>query len=273
MPEEATIALVCDADEETDGKAGAGYVSSTGALDPDYVFGQGVIDQIWCSGLGLVQHRVDIEGTSSHAGVNPDNSANPDFGAARLLRAIEEYSATHLREESGVSSVDDPTCTPTALTSNGDVSIVPEATTFFIDQRHPTGYDQRELIQDLTRTLETTDLPPRTDVTVTVVDKAEPYHHGQDEEHVAVLHRNANTYFEDEIPVVGTRSSGGRDPDPRWPYRPPKTHYYASLGAKCVHFGPGSIMNNIHGPDEFLHVSEVREVGVVLAASVLDLFG
>ena len=118
---------------------------------------------------------------------------------------------------------------------------------------------------------EATNLPANTTATVTVIDSADPYYHDPDEDHVSILHHNANSYLETDVPVVGTRSSGNRDPDPRWAYRPPKTHYYASNGAHCVHFGPGSISNNIHDSDEYIRMPEVRQVGAVLAASILDL--
>lgn len=271
VPDNATIVIICDADEETDGKAGAGYVTDKDVIRPDYVLGQGFVNEVWHAGLGLTQYKIEIKGKSSHAGVNPNNNLNPILPTRQVLETIEEYASRLKEMESSISPMGNPTCTLTSVETDSNISMVPDTTTITIDQRFPPDFNREDLIQKLTDSIDSIKKPSEIDIDISVIEEAGSYFHDPNEKHVEIIRSNANEFFDHDIPAIGTRNSGGNDPEPRWPYRPPKTHYYASLDADCVHFGPGSITNNIHDADEYIKLEEVRKVGATIATSILDL--
>ena len=257
LPEEATVVLAITCDEETGGEAGPGYVVDSGALEPDYAIVEGVCETIWHSTSGVLNYRVDVEGKASHAGVSPEKGANAIIAASYVLQELERYADELTREESSVANVGSPTCVPSIIGGGVKTNVVPARCSIEIDQRVPPDMDEDEQIAALTEAVTDVTLPAGTSATVTVTERIGSYYTEPQSDHVQSVKKNAEAIFGREMPVTGIR--GGSD-----------ARFFAQADAKTLNFGPGDMESNPHGADENISLSQVRDAGATVAASIVD---
>lgn len=258
VPEEATLALAITNDEETGGHAGAGYVAEE-VIQPDYAIVEGSSETISNAGCGVLHVRVDVKGTSAHAG-RPDDGDNAVVAAGRLVAALDDYAAELAERESDVVGVDGPTCTPATVEGGRKTNIVPSSASFTVDRRIVPDEDPDDAESELRDrvAVAAADVDADVDVSVTTVLRADPYYFDPDDAHIRALKANADAMLDREVPVEGTQ--GFTD-----------ARFFAAAGAACVHFGPGDSESNAHGADESVALDQVRSTGAVLAATAHDL--
>jgi acetylornithine deacetylase/succinyl-diaminopimelate desuccinylase family protein len=257
LPEEATVVLALTADEETGGEAGAGHVVGSGALEADYAIVEGSTYAVEYASSGVLTFRVDVEGASAHAGLEPEEGANAVVAAARLVTALDAHGDELADRESEVPGVGSATCTPATVEGGVKTNVVPPACSFTVDRRVPPDHDLDAAEREFREVVAGVDPPAGTTASVEVVSRTKPFRSDPEDPHVRAVARNANAVIGD-VPVRGTR--GGSDAG----------HFHAS-GTKAVKFGPGGRDSNVHGSDENLALDQLRDAAVVVAASVPDI--
>lgn len=257
LPENATVVLALTADEETGGEAGAGHVVGSGALRADYAIVEGSTYAVEYASSGVLTVRVDVDGASAHAGLEPENGANAVVAAARLITALDAHNDELAERESEIPGVGGATCTPATVEGGVKTNVVPPACSFTVDRRVPPDHDLDAAERELREVVAGVDLPAGTTASVEVLSRTKSFRSDPDDPHVRAVARNAEAVLGD-VPVRGTR--GGSDAG----------HFHAG-GTKAVKFGPGGRDSNVHGPDENLALDQLRDAAVVVAASVLDI--
>ncbi|RAW45767.1 hypothetical protein DQW50_07060 [Halorubrum sp. 48-1-W] len=257
LPEDATLVLALTADEETGGEAGAGHVVESGALEAEYAIVEGSTYAVEYASSGVLTLRVDVEGASAHAGVEPERGANAVVAAARLVDALDAHGDDLADRESEVPGVGSATCTPSTIEGGVETNVVPPTCSFTVDRRVPPDHDAAIAEREVREVVAGTDLPAGTSATVTALSRTKAFRSDPEDPHVRAVATNANRVIGD-VPVRGTR--GGSDAG----------HFHAG-GTKAVKFGPGGRDSNVHGPDENLALDQLRDAAVVVAASVRDI--
>jgi len=257
LPEGVTLVLALTADEETGGEAGAGQVVESGALCADYAIVEGSTYAVEYASSGLLTFRVDVEGASAHAGLEPEEGANAVVAAARLVTALDAHGDELAERESEVPGVGSATCTPATIDGGVKTNVVPPSASFTVDRRVPPDHDPEAAERAFRGVVAGVDLPAGTTASVEALSRTKPFRSDPEDAHVRAVARNANAVLGD-VPVRGTR--GGSDAG----------HFHAG-GTKAVKFGPGGRDSNVHGPDENLALDQLRDAAVVVAASVHDI--
>jgi len=257
LPADATVVLALTADEETGGEAGAGHVVESGALDADYAIVEGSTYAVEYASSGVLTFRVAVEGASAHAGLEPEEGANAVVAAARIITELEAYGDELAAEESAVPGVGAATCTPATVEGGIKTNVVPPACSFTVDRRVPPDHDLDAAEREFREVVADVDLPDGTSASVAALSRTKPFLSDPDDPHVRAVARNADAVLGD-VPVRGTR--GGSDAG----------HFHAG-GTATLKFGPGGRDSNVHGPDENLALSQLRDAAVVVAASVRDI--
>ncbi|WP_281193360.1 M20 family metallopeptidase [Halorubrum sp. F4] len=257
LPEDATVVLALTADEETGGEAGAGHLVESGALEADYAIVEGSTYAVEYASSGVLTLRVDVEGASAHAGLEPEEGANAVVAAARLVESLDAHGDDLADRESEVPGVGSATCTPSTIEGGVETNVVPPACSFTVDRRVPPDHDAAAAEREVREVVAGTDLPAGTSATVTATSRTKAFRSDAEDPHVRAVAANANGVIGD-VPVRGTR--GGSDAG----------HFHAG-GTKAVKFGPGGRDSNVHGPDENLALDQLRDAAVVVAASVRDI--
>lgn len=256
LPEDATLVLAITADEETGGRAGAGYVADA-VLRPDYAIVEGSSERVWNAGCGVLHFEVAVEGAAAHAGT-PGDGTNALVAASRIVRALDAHADDLSERGSEIDGMNGPTCTPATITGGTKTNIVPAACSFTVDRRVPADEDIdaaetafREVVSEAAADAGVT-------VDVDRVLRAQPYRFSADDAHVRAVADNAEAILGREVPVRGTQ--GFTD-----------ARFFAANGADCVHFGPGDGDSHAHGADESVALDQVRDAGAVVAASVRSI--
>ena len=257
LPADATVVLALTADEETGGEAGAGHVVESGALRADYAIVEGSTYAVEYASSGVLTVRVDVDGASAHAGLEPEAGANAVVAAARIIAALDAHDEELAGRESEVPGVGGATCTPATVEGGVKTNVVPPSCSFTVDRRVPPDHDMDAAERELREVVAGVDLPARTSASVEVLSRTKPFRSDPEDPPVRAVARNADAVLGD-VPVRGTR--GGSDAG----------HFHAG-GTKAVKFGPGGRDSNVHGPDENLALDQLRDAAVVVAASVLDI--
>ncbi|SMO50532.1 M20 family metallopeptidase [Halorubrum cibi] len=257
LPEDATLVLALTADEETGGEAGAGHVVESGAIEADYAIVEGSTYAVEYASSGVLTLRVDVEGASAHAGLEPEEGANAVVAAARLVERLDAHGDDLATRESAVPGVGSATCTPATIEGGDASNVVPPTCSFTVDRRVPPDHDAAAAEREVRDVVADTDLPAGTSATVTALSRTKAFLSDPEDPHVRAVAANADRVVGD-VPVRGTR--GGSDAG----------HFHAG-GTKAVKFGPGGRDSNVHGPDENLALDQLRDAAVVVAASVRDV--
>lgn len=257
LPEEATLVLALTADEETGGEAGAGHVVESGALEADYAIVEGSTYAVEYASSGVLTFRVDVEGASAHAGLEPEEGANAVVAAARVITALDAHGDDLAGRESEVPGVGSATCTPATVEGGVKTNVVPPSASFTVDRRVPPDHDPEAAEREFREVVAGVDLPPGTTASVEALSRTKAFRSDPEDAHVRAVARNANAVLGD-VPVRGTR--GGSDAG----------HFHAG-GTRTLKFGPGGRDSNVHGPDENLALDQLRDAAVVVAASVRDI--
>ena len=258
LPANATLVLAITADEETGGRAGAGYVADS-VLQPDYAIVEGSSERVWNAACGVLHFEVAVEGAAAHAG-NPGDGTNALVAASRIVRALDAHADDLSERGSEIDGINGPTCTPATISGGSKTNIVPAACSFTVDRRVPPDEDIdaaeaafREVVSEAAA-----DADGDATVTVDRVLRARPYRFAADDAHVCAVADNAEAILDREVPVRGTQ--GFTD-----------ARFFAANGADCVHFGPGDGDSHAHGADESVALDQVRDAGAVVAASVRSI--
>ena len=259
LPDDATIVLALTADEETGGQAGAGHVVESGALRPDYAIVEGSTYAVEYASSGVLSFRVDIDGASAHAGLEPEAGANAVVAAARIVSRLDAYHDELAAEESDVPGVGSATCTPATIEGGVKTNVVPPACSFTVDRRVPPDHDLDAAEREFRDVVAGVDLPDGTSASVEALSRTKPFLSDPEDVHVRAVVRYADAVL-GNVPVQGTR--GGSDAG----------HFHAG-GTATLKFGPGGRDSNVHGPDENLQLSQLRDAAVVVAASVREIGG
>jgi acetylornithine deacetylase/succinyl-diaminopimelate desuccinylase family protein len=257
LPEDVTLVLALTADEETGGEAGAGHLVESGALRADYAIVEGSTYAVEYASSGVLTFRVDVDGASAHAGLEPEEGANAVVAAARIITELDSYGAELAERESEVPGVGSATCTPATVEGGVKTNVVPPACSFSVDRRVPPDHDAEAAEREFREVVAGVDLPDGTTASVEALSRTKPFLSDPDDAHVRAVARNADAVIGD-VPVRGTR--GGSDAG----------HFHAG-GTRAVKFGPGGRDSNVHGPDENLALDQLRDAAVVVAASVRDI--
>jgi acetylornithine deacetylase/succinyl-diaminopimelate desuccinylase-like protein len=257
LPEDVTLVLALTADEETGGEAGAGHLVGSGALRADYAIVEGSTYAVEYASSGVLTFRVDVDGASAHAGLEPEGGANAVVAAARIIAELDSYGAELADRESEVPGVGSATCTPATVEGGVKTNVVPPACSFTVDRRVPPDHDAEAAEREFREVVAGVDLPDGTSPSVEALSRTRSFRSDPDDAHVRAVSRNADAVLGD-VPVRGTR--GGSDAG----------HFHAG-GTKAVKFGPGGRDSNVHGPDENLALDQLRDAAVVVAASVRDI--
>jgi acetylornithine deacetylase/succinyl-diaminopimelate desuccinylase family protein len=257
LPEDVTLVLALTADEETGGEAGAGHVVESGALRADYAIVEGSTYAVEYASSGVLTFRVDVDGASAHAGLEPEEGANAVVAAARIITALDAYNDDLAERESEVPGVGSATCTPATVEGGVKTNVVPPSCSFTVDRRVPPDHDMEAAEREFRGVVAGVDLPAGTSATVETLSRTKSFRSDPEDAHVQAVARNANAVLGD-VPIRGTR--GGSDAG----------HFHAG-GTKTLKFGPGGRDSNVHGPDENLALDQLRDAAVVVAASVRDI--
>jgi succinyl-diaminopimelate desuccinylase len=257
LPEEVTLVLALTADEETGGEAGAGHVVESGALRADYAIVEGSTYAVEYASSGVLTFRVDVDGASAHAGLEPERGANAVVAAARLITELDAHGEALAERVSEVPGVGGATCTPATVEGGVKTNVVPPACSFTVDRRVPPDHDMEAAEREFREVVAGVDLPDGTTASVEALSRTRPFRSDPGDPHVRAVARNAEAVLGD-VPVRGTR--GGSDAG----------HFHAG-GTRAVKFGPGGRDSNVHGPDENLALDQLRDAAVVVAASVRDI--
>jgi acetylornithine deacetylase/succinyl-diaminopimelate desuccinylase family protein len=254
LPEDATLVLALTADEETGGEAGAGYVVESGTLRPEYAIVEGSTYAVEYASSGVLTFRVDVDGASAHAGLEPEKGANAVVAAARMITALEAYGERLGERESEVPGVGSATCTPATVEGGVKTNVVPPTCSFTVDRRVPPDHDLDAAEAAFRETVADVDLPRGTSATVETVSRTKPFLSDPGDAHVRAVSRYANAVLGD-VPVRGTR--GGSD-----------AGHFDAGGTAALKFGPGGTDSNVHQPEENLSLAQLGDAAVVVAASV-----
>ena len=258
LPEDATIVVAITCDEETGGAAGAGYVTESGSLRPDYAIVEGAVDRIWRAASGILRPRVTVTGKASHAGVDPDSGANAVVGAARIVNALDKHATNLAGRSSEIPDVDHPTCTPATIEGGIKANVIPPECSFLTDMRVPPEANLDAAEAEFRDVVDGVTLPAGASASVDITQRSQPYIFEEDAVHVQALKENAEAVRGESVPVVGTRGSTD-------------ARYFAPAGAKCVNYGPGDGRSNPHGADENVAIDQVADVGAIIAGTILDV--
>ena len=259
VPEDVSIVLAMTADEETGGEAGARYVTDSGALRPDYAIVEGAgWNEIWHAASGVIRYRVSVSGEAAHAGTRPEQGSNALLGAAHVLLALETYAEELQEQNSRIAHVEYPTCVPATIEGGVKTNVVPPSCSFTVDTRVPPDHDIDKSEQNFRKVIDNVAMPDGTEVSVDILRKSGSYCFDPDEPQIKAIKQNADEILDIEVPVVGTRGSTD-------------ARHWAKNGAKCVNYGPGDEQSNSHAADERVVIDQVLNVGMILAAALLDI--
>ena len=258
LPDDATVVVAVTADEETGGRAGAGYVTDSGALRPDYAIVEGSVDVVWRAASAIIRPDVVVTGKASHAGTSPEAGANAVVAAARIVDALENHAVNLTRQRSAIPGVGSPTCVPAVIEGGVKTNVVPSSCRVSVDMRVPPDMDAAAAERRFREVVDGVTLPAGTEATIEITQRNAPYEFAEDDVQVRAVKANAEAIRGEEVPVVGTRGSTD-------------ARYFAPHGAKCVNYGPGDDRSNAHGADEHVRIDQVSDVGAVVAASVVDI--
>jgi acetylornithine deacetylase/succinyl-diaminopimelate desuccinylase family protein len=258
LPEDATVVVAVTADEETGGKAGAGYVTDSGALRPDFAIVEGSVDVIWRAASAVIRPDVVVSGEASHAGTRPEAGANAVVGAARVVDALDKHAVNLSDRQSEIPGVANPTCVPAMVDGGVKTNIVPPSCRVSVDMRVPPDFDAEAAEERFREVVDGVTLPAGTETSIEITQRSTPYVFDEDDVHIQALKANAEAIRGEEVPVVGTRGSTD-------------ARFFAPHGAKCVNYGPGDDQSNAHGSDEHVEIEQVSDVGATVAASIVDI--
>jgi acetylornithine deacetylase/succinyl-diaminopimelate desuccinylase family protein len=255
---DATIVLAITVDEETGGEAGPGYVLDSDALDPDYAIVEGSTDKIDYAAAGVLHLDVTVTGKSSHAGVNPDGGVNAITGAARIVNALEDHASGLESRVSEVSGIGHATCTPATIEGGIKTNVVSPTCSFTVDRRVLPEEDIDEVEREFRTVVENVALPDGASVEVNVILGAMPFVSERDGKLARALKRNVDAVTGGDIPIAGTR--GFTD-----------ARFFGQAGAETLKYGPGDDASNVHGADENIALSQVRDAACAIAATLVDI--
>ena len=257
LPEDVTLVLALTADEETGGEAGAGYLVESETFVPDYAIVEGSTYAVEYASSGVLTFRVHVDGTSAHAGLEPEEGANAVVAAARIIIDLEAYGEELTEKESEIPGVGSATCTPATVDGGVKTNVVPSSCSFTVDRRVPPDHDLQTAEQEFRDRVMDTTLPTGTSVRIENLSRTKPFLSDPTDAHIQAVERNANKIL-GNVPVRGTR--GGSD-----------AGHFSAGGTAVLKFGPGSRDSNVHRPDENLSLSQLRNAATVVAASIIDI--
>lgn len=191
---------------------------------------------------GNAYFEVKVRGRSAHAG-SPELGANAIYGAAKAIEAVQRHHAD-LRKRAH-PLLGSPSASVGTVSGGFTVSAVPDTCTFWIDRRLVPGEDGAAALAELSRCLH---------------DEAAAHPGTRIEERLAM--EMPAMQSPPEHPIFAALSAAARDAG--GPARPVGGWSAACDGgflqrggiAPVVLFGPGSIVNQAHRPDEFVPLSE-----------------
>jgi acetylornithine deacetylase/succinyl-diaminopimelate desuccinylase family protein len=186
--------------------------------------------------------EVAVTGKSAHAGF-PERGASAIYGAADALRAVEEHHEELRRRRHPV--LGSPSVSVGTITGGMTVSAVPDSCRFSVDRRLLPGETGAAALAELSQCLHRR--PPRPGITVSerLTMEMPPMETPDEHPLVAALQAAARDAGGPDVPVGG------------WSAACDDGFLRRDAGMPVVLFGPGSIVNQAHRPDEFVPIEEM----------------
>ena len=251
-----TLAMVADEEEGGGGTRHAVRQGLTGdwAIIPEPTDLQPVIAH-----KGDFNFYITVHGEAAHGSV-PERGVNAIYGAGRLLTAIQDLN--HQLSGRTHPLVGHPTVSVGTIKGGEITCMVPAQCQLAVDRRLIPGEEPQvviaemeDLLSDLTRD------DPRLRVDMTVPIQALPMEVSPDLPVVAAL-RNA------------TRRICGRDPGfDGWSATCDASILAQEGNTPTVIFGPGSIGQAAHRPDESVSITELTDCAQIYVLTILELLG
>jgi acetylornithine deacetylase len=245
-------------DEEEGGKGTQGAISA--GLKADWaVIGEPTDLQPICATKGNCYFEVKIGGRGAHAG-SPERGINAIYGAAEAIRAVQSHQTELSRRRHGL--LGSPSVSVGTIKGGLTVSAVPDQCSFWVDRRLLPEETGRSALAEFSHALHRHPAAPE-GVTVTerLVMEMPSMETPRDHPLVAALARAA-------------RDAGAPDLAPGgWSAACDGGFLQRDASMPVVLFGPGSIVNQAHRPDEFVPLDETliaARAYALLAVRALD---
>jgi acetylornithine deacetylase/succinyl-diaminopimelate desuccinylase family protein len=228
-------------DEEEGGKGTQGAIRA--GLKADWaVIGEPTDLQPICAAKGNCYFEVKVGGSGAHAG-SPERGVNAIYGAAEAIRAVQSHQAELSRRRHGL--LGSPSVSVGTIKGGLTVSAVPDQCSFLVDRRLLPEETGESALAEFSHALHRHPASPQ-GVTVTerLAMEMPSMETPRDHPLVAALARAA-------------RDAGAPDLAPGgWSAACDGGFLQRDAAVPVVLFGPGSIVNQAHRPDEFVPLEE-----------------
>jgi len=268
------LTLAFASDEETGGEWGTQWLLANVAAVRGDACLIGESSGTWSTGIGekgVLWLRLTASGVSGHAAYQQGVSAVSAMRTA--LAAVERMHGRRARGDKAVVRVisrqrgaaerrwgrgtgrlpDTLAVSVGTLRGGGQVNLIPEAAMAEVDFRVPPGLTTAAVEKEARRRIRQA---ARSGVTVDVFNRCDPYVTSPDAQIVKLVLANAKTLNRRTVlPVVRLGYTDGR--------------FFRRAGIPTVVYGPA--VHNMGGPDEYIETTDLLEVAVTHAGTVLDM--
>jgi len=249
-------------DEETGGKAGAGFLLSGGYLKADMsvIPEPSGVDNVWNSHKGALWLEVILHGKAAHAslphlGVNAFEAM---LHVASAVNKMKEELPTRISEYHSLRGPERPSINVGGMCSSGPaVNVIPEKASFTVDRRLIPEENMDDVEGELKTVIEDAARSAGVSVEIKTLLRAEHTHISKDAFICATLSRNVEDVL-GKTPTF-TLCPGFLD-----------MRYFVKAGIQCVCYGPGTL-DVAHMRDEYVKLEDIKAFMKVLALTVYDV--
>ncbi|MEN3000101.1 MAG: M20 family metallopeptidase [Acidilobaceae archaeon] len=251
-------------DEEIGGQCGTGYLVESMERAPDYVMlpEPSGLAYPWHGHRGILWAKVKVKGHSAH-GSRPWLGKNAFLLGSQLALELHRLMSSAFSSRRSKHKLDLPeSAMPTAMIGGeagvpggGKTNQVPGEFFFTVDRRLIPEESVTGALEELKAMVSWASLQLGIDYELHTESAIEPAINEPGELYEALKRAALNAGIELEEPRV---CSGGLD---MW--------YYTTRGSKALSYGPQAY--NIHGPNEYVPIEELRKLLVTYAGLVIEL--
>jgi len=262
------VLLTATVDEEIGGLPGLGYIVDAGLVKGEYgICVDGSCENISISSAGRIKYKVYTYGKAAHSST-PHLGINAIEHMAKVVLAIQEYGRELLTRRStilapprtGIKFIY-PSTAVGIIQGGTKENIIPSYCSITLNRR----FTPEENFEDVRKEFKNVVKVALKDVEnarweIEEMNVKDAYAISKDHHIVITLKKSAEEVFNKTIPIYG--STGGTD-----------MSHIKRAGIPMCAFGPGSLGNNVHAPEENLKLSVYQDLIKVYALTALKICG